>query len=510
MSAISHQPTAQPTNQLAASWGAVRRELFPLSWAMMDVALITPLALSLLRWARYWPPGQVALLVLLLLLLPYNLVRLTSLLNWPKARQQRLLTAVLLLLLFITLRTLLHGPLLDFRWLGQMGTALRQSRANFWLRDAGLFLLVVVAWGRGQGMVERQPDINSMGLRLRVGGLLLSPLVIWLATARLLFTVAPFVLLYFLAALTAVALIRAEQIEQERSGLSAPLTPRWFGGIFVANLLVILTAALFTLIISGNAPFLVVNWLNPLWQALSQLGTVAFVTASYLAFPLLQRLSVVMEWLAWLIQLVVTPLLALLRGVGVETQALPPTQQLLTFNDFVELTNQLHPSVKVGLLLIPLGVVLLISFFLGRLGRLATAHRHSQPTGERPLTEDEEEPSLAERLLDRLGMVRHWRTAVSIRRIYHQMCRAAAGAGYPRARAQTPYEYVRVLAQVWPGHEADVAQVTHAYVRVRYGEVPDDPAELAAIRAAWERLERTPPLSREEEGAQPYLQAKQK
>lgn len=510
MSVISHQPTDQPATPLAASWGPVRRELFPLSWALMDVALITPLALSLLRWTRYWPPGQMALFVLLLLLLPYNLVRLMSLLNWPKQQQQRVLTAVLLFTLFITLRTLLHGSLLDFRWLGQIGTALRQSRGSFWLRDIGLFFLVVVAWSRGQAMVERQPDINAMGLKLRVGGLLFTPLVIWLATARLLFTMAPFVLLYFLAALTAVALIRAEQIEQEHTGLSASLTPRWFGGIFIANLLVILTAAFFTLIISGNTPFLLIAWLNPLWNALSQLGTVAFVTASYLAFPLLAQLSVVLEWLAWLIQIIVTPLLALLRGVGVQAPALPPTQQLLTFGDFVELTNRLHPSVKLGLLLIPLGVVLLISFFLGRLARLGTAQHRSQRTGGQLADAEDDEPGLAEQLLNRLGMLRHWRTAVSIRRIYRQMCRAAAGAGYPRGNAQTPYEYLRVLAQVWPGHEADAAQVTQAFVRVRYGEVPEDPAELAAIRAAWERLERTPPLSREEETVQPRLETKQK
>ena len=506
MSVISHQQTDQPATPLAASWGPVRRELFPLSWVLMDVALITPLALSLLRWARYWPAGHVAFLILLLLLLPYNLIRLMSLLNWPKQRQQRVLTAVLLLLLYITLRTLLHGSLLDFRWLGQIGTTLRQSRGSFWLRDVGLFLLIAVAWSRGQAMVERQPDINAMGLKLRVGGLLFTPLVIWLATVRLLFTMAPFVLLYFLAALTAVSLIRAEQIEQERTGLSAAVTPRWFGGIVIASLLVVLTAALFTLIVSGNTPFLLIAWLNPLWDALSQLGTVAFVTASYLAFPLLGRLSILLEWLARLIQLVVTPLLALLRGVDIQSQSLPPTQPLLTFNDFVELTNQLHPSVKLGLLLIPLGAVLLISLFLGRLARLGTAQRHSQRTGGRLTDDDDDEPGLAERLLSRLGMLRHWRTAVSIRRIYRQMCRAAAGAGYPRAETQTPYEYLPVLAQVWPGHEADAAQVTQAFVRVRYGEVPEDPAELNAIRAAWERLERTPPLSREEAVALPHLQ----
>ena len=206
-------------------WGAVRREIFPVAWALMDVALLTPLALSFMRWARYWPPRQVALLLLLLMLLPYNLIRVMSLLKWPTRRQYGVLTAVLVLILFVAIRGLLHGfgSLFDFSWLTQIYSNLSQRDNNLWLRDLTLFVLIIFTWGRGLALVDRQPNINTVGLKMRLGGLLLTPLLIWLTTTRLLWSMAPFVLLYFLATLTAVSLIRAEQIEQERTGLSASL-----------------------------------------------------------------------------------------------------------------------------------------------------------------------------------------------------------------------------------------------------------------------------------------------
>ncbi len=62
----------------------------------------------------------------------------------------------------------------------------------------------------------------------------------------------PFVLLYFLAGLTAVSLIRAEQVERERSGFAASLSPRWVGTIFATSLLVVATAAILAALLSGD------------------------------------------------------------------------------------------------------------------------------------------------------------------------------------------------------------------------------------------------------------------
>ncbi len=68
-------------------------------------------------------------------------------------------------------------------------------------------------------------EISNAGLRLRVGGLIVAPIVAWLGTSFLDYSVVPFILLFFLASLSAVALVRAEQIEGDRSGHAATLGP---------------------------------------------------------------------------------------------------------------------------------------------------------------------------------------------------------------------------------------------------------------------------------------------
>jgi hypothetical protein len=100
--------------------------------------------------------------------------------------------------------------------------------------------------------------------------------------------------------------------------------------------------------------------------------------------------------------------------------------------------------------------------------------------------------------LDRLGelaaMVRRFGpgsrflAAVSIRRIYANLVRLATDAGYPRSRAQTPYEYLQDLCEALPDSQEDVTLITEAYVNARYGHVPDTREELQRIRDCWDRI----------------------
>ncbi|MEM7113443.1 MAG: DUF4129 domain-containing protein [Chloroflexota bacterium] len=478
-------------------WQALRREIFPIAWVLMDVALLTPFALSFMRWAQFWSPGQVAFLLFLLMLLPYNLIRFMSLLKVSIDRQRWILGGIFVLVLFITLRSLLYGfsSLLDFRWITQIYRHFSETSSNLWLRDVGLFVLVLFAWGRGLALVDREPDILKVGLKMRLGALFLTPLAIWLVETRLIWDMAPFVLLYFLATLTAVSLIRAEQIEQEKTGLSASLSAGWLSSIFVANLLVVLTGGFFAFLVSGNTPAVLILWFAPALQALVQLGTVAFAAFSYLGLPLFVRLFNALQAIVFFLRRLLQPLLASWTGNAQDNAGGFGATEVLTFNDFVILTNSLNPVVKLGLLLIPIGLVVLVSLFVNRYSQRRAAERDRAGTGEKMAVFDEDDLSVGQRLLNRLGLLRNWQTAVSIRRIYAQMCRAAAGAGMPRAKTETPYEYLRSLAQVWPSNQADAELVTQAYIRVRYGEVPEDKDELAAIHAAWNRLKHTPPMT---------------
>jgi hypothetical protein len=110
------------------------------------------------------------------------------------------------------------------------------------------------------------------------------------------------------------------------------------------------------------------------------------------------------------------------------------------------------------------------------------------------------------------GLGRVFFDAVSVRRAYIAMCRLAAQRGFPRADAQTPYEYLRVLPQAFPGHADDVRVITEAYVQVHYGELPASSEEWEQVRTSWERVresdapvaeEKVPPESAADEADDP-------
>jgi hypothetical protein len=91
-------------------------------------------------------------------------------------------------------------------------------------------------------------------------------------------------------------------------------------------------------------------------------------------------------------------------------------------------------------------------------------------------------------MVDRFGLGSRLLSAISIQRIYANLVRLATRAGYPRIKAQTPYEYLAVLNEAWPESAADVALITDAYVSAHYGQVPDSREELQRIRESWERV----------------------
>jgi hypothetical protein len=101
-------------------------------------------------------------------------------------------------------------------------------------------------------------------------------------------------------------------------------------------------------------------------------------------------------------------------------------------------------------------------------------------------------------LVSRFGPGSRLLAAVSIRRIYTNLVRLATEVGYPRAEAQTPYEYLQTLFEAFPGNEAEVEVITEAYVNAHYGQVPDSREELQLIRGCWERVREREPGRRKQ------------
>ena len=79
----------------------------------------------------------------------------------------------------------------------------------------------------------------------------------------------------------------------------------------------------------------------------------------------------------------------------------------------------------------------------------------------------------------------------SVRQVYRQLLRWAAGSGYPRHAWQTPHEYGYTLAGLLPEASEDLNFVTRQYVRARYGGLLLARDELNELSQAWHRVRQT-------------------
>lgn len=475
--------------QLSIAWHLFRHELLYLLWALMELSIIAPLALALMPWARYWSPTQVVIWLLLIMFIPFNLSRIASILEVPVQRQQIIMALTLIATILLSWRLMVYPDydLFDIGWLGEMFGHVTESGNPYRSRELALFVLVVVGWWRGISLVGRRVDVRDTGSRLRMGVLLLALFVAGIAGTLLSWSVTSFILLFFFSALMAVVLTRVEQLELDRSGRSFPLGPRWMLVVAGAAGLLTFLTAMFTGFISGDSVLEIVGWLAPIWLAITFLGATVASMVSYLLVPVI----LLIEWLIGLIPFDFSA--PTIEPVEFDLESPFATLQP---EELVEQTPQLiETSQRLLPVLIMVFVVLLVSLALGRLFRIARRPADSESTSISPMAGlgSLERPGVGRRLLDRLGFMRRWRSATSIRRIYQSMCDSATDHGYPRSESETPYEYLETLATAWPNYKDETVLITEAYIRVRYGEIPETKDEMDEIVIACQQLRENDP-----------------
>lgn len=480
---------------LASAWRYMRPECLYVAWAVMETALIAPVALTFMPWALFWSPLLFAGWILLIMLIPFNLSRLMSLRKVGLFKQQNIVLLAFFITLLLSMRLLLYSPTPTFSlaWLSELASHFTTARHPALGRDLLLFILLSIIWWRGISLANRKVDINELGLRVRIGALILAPLIIIVTQLRLGWSVAGFLLLFLFAGLIAIALTRAEQLEQERTGENYPMSPRWFAVVVATSAAIVLAAWIVAALVSGESLPVFVRWLNPVGLAGIFAGTVIFTAVTYLALPLLA----VLERIALFINTILG------REFSPEETPAPTEDADIVAEQFDALIRWLTQpdstlSFVINRALIFLGLLLVAALVLLLLERFFSRRRLAMQEGEEAsLSRRHDEVDLANegvgrRLLHRLGLLRRFRAA-SVRRLYYQMCRAAAAHGYARASAETPYEYLTTLALAWPDGQQESRQITEAYVQVRYGEAPETHAELEELQAAWRRLEQQKP-----------------
>ncbi len=352
-----------------------------------------------------------------------------------------------------------------------------------------VILWVLLLWGRGLQLtsIYMTHTRASFGMRL---GLLSFVWVALLARPSLRSDIMALLPPFFFFGLLSSSLARADSLHLDRAGTNRAFGRGWMPALTVIALLLTFGGYMVALWLAGIN---IAQFGNALRVLAEGIVTLVFIVFS----PLLLLGQIAYDFLISVMpDRFSQPYEA--TGTGGEEAANSNLPVPWIGDVFALLTDAL-------IIMALVFIVLAISAFLWYLFLARRVHDEYDDEEREPLGTGEVVANLRQslrdgwrRLADTLGFLRQFGlgrdlfAALTIRRIYARMEKLAGARGYPRAAAETPYEYRQVLQQAFPDNISDTQRITEAYVMVRYGEVPEDPAELQAVRAAWEHLQHSP------------------
>lgn len=470
------------------SW--LRNALF-FALAGMEMSWLAPIAISLNR--RSWQSPDVLflgglLVVLVVLMLVANFLALRQI-DSPLFELAVLGTIIVLSLLVVRLYVFAGEPLFSTRWLGVFFAAEDPRRLEaFWVLG-----LMAYLWWRGITFLQREVGFFVIGLDFRKGVLgLIAGVALYASLVQR--TPTLFIYAFFFFSLLAVALGRVEDKMRVRGDAGAGPAPAWLALLAAASGGVLLLAAVVHRFWSLRGLGRVADTLRPaaVWL---------FRLLEPLILFLLSLLEPLFQWFIHFIQsqlgpeaenqpLIKTPPSAA-ELFGQENGVLPGSQVPLWF---IILFRYVIPGLIIAAVLLVL-VLWLDRRRKVRRGQQAYEERESLPKDERQglgdvLRDGWQRLRGLGQVLGRYGLGRRFYAALSVRHLYANLQQLAARRGYPRARAQTPNDYLPTLLRAFPGQEEALQQLTAAYNAVEYGHVPTDEEALQRLRAAWEGIAR--------------------
>jgi hypothetical protein len=404
--------------------------------------------------------------------------------------QQGLLAAGLLLCIAFVLRfhILVGSGLGAVDWLLIPFRSIGHVPSRVPLRWVTILLLIYL-WARAIHLATRSLSPEQVGFSFRSGVLILV-LVAFLAQIFTALDASGFVMAYFVFALVAVALARVEEVSRLPNSTQVPFSSFWIGSTVGAVAVLVVLGAAVALFFAGGGLAHILRLLSPLLRV---------VQAVVIAVGTL--LVMLVEWVLGLFSLDLLGLGGQLQealsqlGQFLEPPAVTPPEG--ESQAWLVMSRALQIFVTVVL---PALIVSAILFLTWRRLRQRGEAERADESRESLLSTSSLAGSLQSTLQDGLqrlgelaGLMRRFGpgaqflAAVTIRRIYGNMVRMAEEAGYPRSKAETPYEYLATLRQAFPASEADISTITEAYVNAHYGQVPDSEEEVQRIRDCWER-----------------------
>lgn len=468
-----------------------RREVICLALAAAETCWVAPAVMALIWVKASHPPFLFWLGILILMLGYFYFYRALIAANLPLPLQQGLLVMGLLFSAGLILRFHVYAGggaqgtdsvLWPFRQLTDVAAVMPIT----WVT----VMILIFLWARAIHLANRSLYAGSIGFSFRSGVLILIALAFFVKVLTNL-DATGFVIPYFFFALVAVALARIEEVSHLPNSSRVSFSGYWIGSTIVAVAVLVVLGMGVAFFFYGGGLRRVLEWLYPLWFVLQ----IIVVGLGILLLLLL-------DWIFTLFSLDLSALgeglreaFDRLRQLLVSPPPLPPGAE-----------EQAEPLVfsilKVVITIgIPLAIISLVLLFAWRRLRHPGREDEGKDDRESLLSANAVARNLRAMvqdgldrlgelagLMSRLGPGSRFLATVSIRRIYVNLVRLATEAGYPRAKAQTPYDYLPVLHKALPSSKEEVVVITEAYVNSHYGQVPDTREELQRIRDCWDRV----------------------
>jgi hypothetical protein len=279
----------------------------------------------------------------------------------------------------------------------------------------------------------------------------------------------------------ALVFARVSRISVRSTGKN-PFDWRWLAGIVASLGLVLIVAAIFASLLTGQFSL----WLDLFTQGIQWIVTALIFL---LALPGMVIAGILGTFMTWLRS----------RLGNADVQFLEPQDQgfLYFLPETPPEPQPLSPQLQSLIFWIVISFVLIWIFW--RLGRRMRRSRLPELGQPESLLEPGEARELLRRALQntindfakRLRPEVRRLPAEQIRRIYIQLLDYYNDLGLPRPVNQTPLEYLPAMQSQLPIVAVELEEITQAYMRVRYGGASESVEEVERINAAWQRVVET-------------------
>ncbi len=359
-------------------------------------------------------------------------------------------------------------PLLDLAWFPYLLGRLFGSYAVITPEQISALALLYM-YVRGIGFGLRPLTLWFVGFQFRLGIIVLFLTALFGILTRRVDLTAP-ACIFFAVSLLGIALARIEE-----SGREMALGPRWALVLAAGCLLVVLLGLLFSPLFTLASSNLILAILEPLAPLL-------VLILGILLVPIYWIVTAIILLLSPIINLLVNALKGIELRIGGQLFQVPSN-----FQPVLPDAGFLLPYAK---FLAILAVLLAVGFVVAR-----ALNRHimqmeeesfvRESAGPEQGTSRETGPRVRPRPPRPLEI-----EAENIRRIYAALLHRSALMGLPKREAETPYEFLPRLVELYPEAAPDLDALTEAYVSVHYAEIPATSEQVREMRTVWQRLKR--------------------